>query len=69
MPVDFHNQDRAEAGQIFDKERLGRGEYRLFISESPKNQGLIHALLACPTKGWFVPVESESINTLKSNLQ
>ena len=31
---------------------------------SPSNQGLLGGLLACPEKGFFVPIESESTDTL-----
>ena len=65
IPADFRNQDKIEAGQAFDIERLDRGEYRLVVSEPPKNHGLIDTLLACPVKGWFVPIESESTDTLE----
>jgi hypothetical protein len=30
----------------------------------PRNQGLMDWLLACPEKGFFVPIESESTDTL-----
>jgi hypothetical protein len=31
---------------------------------STKGQGLVEWLLACPQKGYFVPIESESTETL-----
>ena len=65
IPADFRNQDRIESGQVFDIERLDRGEYRLVVSEPPKNQGLVDVLLTCPVKDWFVPLESESTDTLE----
>ena len=65
IPADFRNQDKIKAGQAFDIERLDKGEYRLIVSDPPKNQGLIDALLACPVKDWFVPIESESTDTLE----
>jgi hypothetical protein len=39
-------------------ERIDRGEYRLVRLSPPKNQGLLDWLLACPEKGFFVPIES-----------
>ena len=66
IPADFRNQDKIEAGQAFDIERLDRGEYRLVIAEPPKNQGLVDTLLACPSRGWFVPIESESTDSLEA---
>jgi hypothetical protein len=31
---------------------------------SPSNQGVLDGLLACPEKGFFVPIESESTDIL-----
>ncbi len=66
IPADFRNRDKIEAGQAFDTERLDRGEYRLVITEPLKNQGLVDTLLACPSKGWFVPIEPESTDSLEA---
>jgi hypothetical protein len=60
----FGQMDRIEAGQEFDIERLDRGEYRLVRRAAPPNDGAVDRLLACPEKGYFVPVESESTDTL-----
>ena len=65
IPADFRNQDKIESGQSFDIERVGKGEYCLVVTDPPKNQGLVDTLLACPVKGWFVPIESESTDTLE----
>jgi len=64
LPASIRQQDRIEAGQEFEVERLGRGEYRLVRREPPRNEGLVDWLLACPQKGFFVPIESESTDTL-----
>jgi AbrB family looped-hinge helix DNA binding protein len=64
LPVEMRRLDRIEAGQEFEIERIDRGEYRLIRREPPPNQGLVDWLLACPVKGWFVPIESESTDTL-----
>lgn len=64
LPVEIRRQDRIEAGQEFDVERIDRGEYRLIRREPPANEGLVDWLLACPDKGYFVPIESESTDTL-----
>jgi hypothetical protein len=45
-------------------ERLDRGDYRLTRREPPANDRLVDWLLACPDKGFFVPVESESTDAL-----
>ena len=64
LPAEIRRQDAIEAGQEFDIERLERGEYKLVRRAPPSNQGLIDWLLACPLKGYFVPVESEPTTTL-----
>jgi hypothetical protein len=56
--------DRVKAGQQFDVERIDRGEYRLVRQEPPPNDGVVDWLLACPAKGYFVPIESESTDAL-----
>ena len=64
LPAEIRRQDRIEAGQEFDVERIARGEYRLVRREPPPNEGLIDWLLSCPERGWFVPIDSESTDTL-----
>jgi AbrB family looped-hinge helix DNA binding protein len=59
LPAKIRKQDRIEAGQEFDVERIDRGDYRL-RRLSPVNKGLVDRLLACPHKGFFVPTVSES---------
>ena len=60
LPVEIRRQDGIEPGQELDMERVGRGEYRLKGRSMPRNQGLVDWLLACPEKGFFVTIESES---------
>jgi AbrB family looped-hinge helix DNA binding protein len=64
LPAEFRQQDRIEPGQEFDVERLDTGDYRLTRRSPPPNEGVIEWLLACPEKGYFVPIESESTDTL-----
>lgn len=64
LPAEIRRLDRIEAGQEFEVERLERGEYRLLLKAPPANGGLVDWLLSCPEKGFFVPVESESTDTL-----
>jgi AbrB family looped-hinge helix DNA binding protein len=64
LPAELRQLDRIEAGQEFDVERLDRGEYRLVRRAAPPNDGVVDWLLSCPAKGYFVPVESESTDTL-----
>jgi AbrB family looped-hinge helix DNA binding protein len=64
LPAEFRHADRIEPGQEFDIERLDRGDYRLVRRAAPPNEGAIDWLLACPQKGFFIPVDSESTDTL-----
>jgi AbrB family looped-hinge helix DNA binding protein len=64
LPAELRERDQIEAGEQFEVERIDRGEYRLKRKEPPRNQGMVDWLLACPTKGYFVPVESESTDSL-----
>jgi len=56
--------DRVEPGQVFDVERLDRGDYRFTRRAARPNEGAIDWLLACPQKNFFVPIVSESTDTL-----
>jgi AbrB family looped-hinge helix DNA binding protein len=64
LPAEIRRRDRIEPGQEFDVERIDRGEYRLVRRQPPANEGLVDWLIACPEKGYFVPIESESTDTL-----
>jgi AbrB family looped-hinge helix DNA binding protein len=64
LPAELRQQDRIEAGQEFEVERLDRGDYRLVRLTTRPNEGLVDWLLACPEKGFFSPIESESTDTL-----
>lgn len=64
LPAEIRRRDGIEPGQEFEVERIDRGEYRLVRRERPPNQGLVDWLLACPEKGFFVPIESESTDSL-----
>jgi AbrB family looped-hinge helix DNA binding protein len=63
LPAELRQMDRVEPGQEFDVERLDRGDYRL-IRRSAPNEGAIDWLLACPRKDFFVPVDSESTDSM-----
>lgn len=63
LPAEFRQMDRVEPGQEFDVERLDRGEYRL-RRLARRNQGLVDLLVACPHKGFFQPIDSESTDSL-----
>ena len=64
LPAEIREQDGIEPGQQFDIERIDRGEYRLVRREARANQGVVDWLLSCPEKGFFIPIESESTDTL-----
>lgn len=64
LPAELRRQDAMEAGQEFEIERLDHGRYQLTLLEPPRNQGLVDWLLSCPEKDFFVPIDSESTDTL-----
>ncbi|MDE2999511.1 MAG: AbrB/MazE/SpoVT family DNA-binding domain-containing protein [Gemmatimonadota bacterium] len=64
IPAELRHRDKLVPGQSFAIERVDRGEYRLVAADPPKNHGLVDTLLACPENGWFVPIESESTDSL-----
>jgi AbrB family looped-hinge helix DNA binding protein len=64
LPAEIRQQDGIEPGQEFEIERLKAGEYRLVRRRPHRNEGLVDWLLACPEKGYFVPIESESTDSL-----
>jgi AbrB family looped-hinge helix DNA binding protein len=64
LPASLRERDGIAAGQQFDIERVGTGEYLLKRRAPQSNEGLVDWLLACPHKGWFQPIESESTDTL-----
>jgi AbrB family looped-hinge helix DNA binding protein len=64
LPAEFRRLDRVEPGQEFEVERLDRGEYRLVRRAARANQGAVDWLLACPERGFYVPVGSEFTDTL-----
>jgi hypothetical protein len=60
-PADDH---ATVTGQEFDVERTPRGEYRLTPHDTTADGGLVEWLLACPEKDFFVPIPSESTDTI-----
>jgi AbrB family looped-hinge helix DNA binding protein len=63
LPRALREKDDIRVGQEFNVERVRAGEYRL-VRRRKRNEGLVAQLLACPEKGWFVPLASESTDTL-----
>lgn len=64
LPAELREQDHIEPGQEFEVERLNRGDYRIVRRPTKANEGFVDWLLACPEKDFFVPIESESTDTL-----
>ena len=64
LPAEIRQQDHIEPGQQFDIERIDCGEYRLVRRDPPPNLGLVDWLRDCPSKGFFVPVDSETTDEL-----
>ncbi|HEY2380424.1 MAG TPA: AbrB/MazE/SpoVT family DNA-binding domain-containing protein [Terriglobia bacterium] len=64
LPAEYRQQDDVQAGQEFEVERLDRGEYRLVRTTPVPNEGIVDWLLACPGKGFFVAIESETTGSL-----
>ncbi len=64
LPAEIRQKDGIEPGQTFTVERIREGQYRLTREESGTNVGLVDWLLSCPAKGFFVPLDSESTDTL-----
>jgi AbrB family looped-hinge helix DNA binding protein len=68
LPAEIREQDRIQPGQQFSVERLEVGQYLLKKLPIPEKSGLTDWLLACPEKGWFKPLPSESTDTLSGKL-
>ncbi|MBM3854197.1 MAG: AbrB/MazE/SpoVT family DNA-binding domain-containing protein [Verrucomicrobia bacterium] len=64
LAAKLRGRDGIAPGQAFAIERLERGEYRLKRVAEQTNAGLVDWLLACPAKGFFTPIGSESTDTL-----
>jgi AbrB family looped-hinge helix DNA binding protein len=64
LPAELRRQDRIEPGDEFEIERVDAGEYRLVRRRPSANQGLVDWLLACPAKGFFVPIASDTTDAL-----
>jgi AbrB family looped-hinge helix DNA binding protein len=64
LPAEIRLKDGIAPGEEFDIERIDAGEYRLVRRKPRPNEGLVDWLLSCPEKDFFVPLESESTDTL-----
>jgi AbrB family looped-hinge helix DNA binding protein len=64
LPAELRREDEIRPGQQFDIERIDRGEYRLIRRANAVNAGVVQWLVECPAKGFFMPVKSESTDSL-----
>jgi len=64
LPASLRQRDRILPGQRFDIERLEAGQYLLKKQAGGDNAGVVDWLLACPVKGWFARIPSESTDAL-----
>ena len=64
LPAEFRRRDGIKSGQTFDVERVDRGDYRLVRREPSRTVDAVDWRLACPAKGYFVPIDSESTDSL-----
>jgi AbrB family looped-hinge helix DNA binding protein len=64
LPAEVRARDDIAPGDEFEVVRVDRGEYRLLRVGPSRSEGVIAWLLDCPEKGYFVPVDSESTDTL-----
>lgn len=64
LPAELRQRDGISPGQEFEVERLDADEYRLRRVAPSPNEGFVDWLLACPQKGYFVAIDSESTDTL-----
>ena len=46
LPAQIRQRDGIKPGQVFDVQRIDRGEYRLVRLEPPPNEGVMDGLLA-----------------------
>ena len=64
LPAALRQRDGITPGQKFEIERLDAGQYLLKRQPVADNAGLVDLLLACPVKGWFQTITSESTDSL-----
>lgn len=56
LPAEIRRQDDIRSGEVFEVERVDRGEYVL-RRKTLGRKGWVELLLACPAKGWFKPMD------------
>lgn len=68
LPIELRVRDHIQPGQQFEVERLKDGEYLLKRVHGPGQPGLVKWLLACPEKGWFEKLPSQSTADLDKRI-
>jgi hypothetical protein len=63
-PVTLGEQDHLQPEKECPVDHLDNREHRLARGPALPNEGLVDWLLSCPEKGFFVPIESESTDSL-----
>jgi hypothetical protein len=64
LPADFAKGMASSRGRRSRSSGLTVANNRLTERKARPNEGVVDWLLACPEKGFFVPLESESTDTL-----
>ncbi|MFT3711688.1 MAG: AbrB/MazE/SpoVT family DNA-binding domain-containing protein [Archangium sp.] len=64
LPGPLRERDGIVEGDEFEVVRLSKGKYRLSRVKKPGTRGVVDWLLACPEKGYFTPIDSESTDSL-----
>ena len=64
LPAPLRKEDSLRVGDEFAVERVEAGCYLLKKSPGRPAHGLVDLLQACPERGWFRPVASESTDSL-----
>ena len=61
-PAELRDLDDLRPGDELEVERLASGEHLVRRRTAP-NEGVVDWLLACPEKGYFVPITSEDVDS------
>jgi AbrB family looped-hinge helix DNA binding protein len=70
LPAELRRQDGLKSGEVFEVERLDKGDYRLRRVESPPNEGLVDWLLSCPEKGFLDgPIFTETTDDIHPDIR
>jgi AbrB family looped-hinge helix DNA binding protein len=64
LPAELRKQDHIRTGEQFEVERLDCGQYLLTKLELHAEGGVLDWLRACPDKGWFRSLSSESTDDI-----